>query len=164
MKHLLLPLLAAIALSNNVNSEETSDLERLTIYNIKFSRATNLLREGKFSEMKNICEDLIEISPDNPKGYVCKGIALGFTSKNKRKSREALRNFTKAIEIDPKNYEAYFFRGVLQFRMRRTSNSELDRTACNDMKKAYLNYHPLALEYVKENKSFLRKDRCSGFF
>ena len=53
--------------------------------------------------MKKICEKLIEISPEVPNGYACNGIALGFTSKNKRKSREALTNFTKAIEINPES-------------------------------------------------------------
>ena len=114
--------------------------------------------------MKNICEEIIEISPEVPNGYVCKGIALGFTSKNKRKSREALTNLTKAIEINPEYYEAYFFRGLLQFQMQRERNSKIDRTACSDIKKAYLNNHPLALKYVEEKKSFLRRDRCTGFF
>ena len=164
MKRFLIPLLAALTLPNAVNTEENNELNRLMIYKIKASQASNLLREGKFSEMKNICEELIEISPDNSNSYICKGIALGYASKNMRKSREALKNFTKAIEIEPENYEAYFLRGVLQFRMRRKHNSKLDRTACNDIKKAYLNNHPLALEYVKENKYFLIKDRCSGFF
>ena len=58
--------------------------------------------------MKTICEELFEILPEFEFGYLCKGVALGFTSKNKRKSREALKNFTKAIEINPEYYEAYF--------------------------------------------------------
>ena len=164
MKRLLIPLIAALAVPTAVNAKETTDLDRIAIYNIKFTQATNLLREGKFSEMKNICEDLVEISPDNPKGYICKGIALGFTSKNKRKSREALRNFTKAIEIDPENYEAYFFRGKLQFTMRRREFSKLQMTGCNDIKKAYLNGFPPAIETVNKNKSFFIKNKCSGFF
>ena len=128
------------------------------------SNAQDLLRdELKHLESlpeEKICDELIEISPDNPNSYICKGIALGYSSRKIRKSREALKNFTKAIEIEPENYEAYFLRGVLQFRMRRKHNSKLDRTACNDIKKAYLNNHPPALEYVKENKYFFIKDRC----
>ena len=104
--------------------------------------------------MKKICEELIEISPEVPNGYVCKGIALGFTSKNKRKSREALTNLTKAIEMNPEYYEAYFFRDLLQFQMRRERNSKIDRTTCSDIKKAYLNNHPLALKYVEEKSLF----------
>ena len=167
MKRFLIPLLAALALPTAVNAEVTYESifnAKQADYFLKSKQASKLISEGKFSEAKTICDELIEISPDNPNSYICKGIALGYSSKKIRKSREALKNFTKAIEIEPENYEAYFLRGVLQFRMRRKHNSKLDRTACNDIKKAYLNNHPLALEYVKENKYFLIKDRCSGFF
>ena len=164
MKRFLIPLLAALTLPNAVNTEENNELNRLMIYKIKASQASNLLREGKFSEMKNICEELIEISPDNSNSYICKGIALGYASKNMRKSREALKNFTKAIEIDPENYEAYFLRGQLQFSMRRKEKSKLQMRGCNDIKKAYLNGFSPALGYVKKNKSFLIKNKCSGFF
>ena len=167
MKRLILPLLAALALPTAVNAEVTYESifnAKQADYFLKSKQASKLISEGKFSEAKTICDELIEISPDNPNSYICKGIALGYSSKKIRKSREALKNFTKAIEIEPENYEAYFLRGVLQFRMRRKHNSKLDRTACNDIKKAYLNNHPLALEYLKEIKSFLLKDRCHGFF
>ena len=67
-------------------------------------------------------------------GYLCKGVALGFISKNKRKIREALKNFTKAIEINPEYYEANFFRGFLQFSMYRREKSKLQMNGCSDMK------------------------------
>ena len=158
MKRLLLPLLAALVLPTAVNAEATND------YMLKRSEARKLYREGKFSEMKNICEELIEISPDNPVGYLCKGVALGIVPKSERKSREALKNFTKAIELDPEYYEAYFLRGFLQFSMRRGEFSKLQMNGCSDIKKAYLNNYPDALEYVKRQRSFLIKNKCSGFF
>ena len=158
MKSLLITLLAALSLPTLVNAEVTND------YMLKRAQAGKLHREGKFSEMKNICEELIEISPDNPMGYVCKGFALGFVPKSERKSREALKNFTKAIELDPEYYEAYFLRGFLQFSMRRREFSKLQMNGCSDIKKAYLNKFPDALEYVKRQRSFLIKNKCSGFF
>ena len=158
MKRLLLPLLAPLALPTTVNAEVTND------YILKVEQSKKLFSEGKFSEMKNICEELIEISPDNPMGYVCKGFALGFVPKSERKSREALKNFTKAIELDPEYYEAYFLRGFLQFSMRRSEFSKLQMNGCNDIKKAYLNKFPDALEYVKRQRSFLIRNKCSGFF
>ena len=158
MKRLLLPLLAAIALPTAVNAEVTND------YMLKLTESKKLHREGKFSEMKNICQELIEISPDNPMGYLCKGVALGIVPKSERKSREALKNFTKAIELDPEYYEAYFLRGFLQFSMRRSEFSKLQMNGCSDIKKAYLNKFPDALEYVKRQRSFLIKNKCSGFF
>ena len=108
-KRFLFPLVAAIALSTVANAEVNND------YILKARQSNKLISEGKFSEAEKICDELIEISPDNPNGYVCKGISLGFTSKNKRKSREAIRNFTKAIEINPENYQIYYLRGILQF-------------------------------------------------
>ena len=155
MKRLLLPLLAAFALPTAVNSEETND------YILKVEQSTKLFSEGKFSEMSKICEELIEISPELDFGYVCKGIALGFNRENQKK-REALRNFTKAIKINPENYDAYFFRGALKFSMRRRKDLGFNRAACQDMEKAYLNKNPLALQYVKKNKSNLGIS-CVGF-
>ena len=148
MKRLLLPLLAAIALPTTVNAEVTND------YILKVEQSTKLFSEGKFSEMTKICEELLEIAPEYDFGYVCKGIALGFNSKNKKK-REALANFTKAIKINSENYDAYFFRGALKFSMRRRKDLGFNRAACQDMEKAYLNKNPLALQYVKKNKSNL---------
>ena len=101
MKRSLLPLLAAIALPTSVNAEITND------YILKVEQSTKLFSEGKFSEMTKICNDLLEIAPENDFGYVCKGIALGFNRENQKK-REALRNFTKAIKINPENYDAIF--------------------------------------------------------
>ena len=155
MKRLLLPLLAALALPTAVNSEVTND------YILKVEQSTKLFSEGKFSEMTKICEELIEISPELDFGYVCKGIALGFNRENQKK-REALRNFTKAIKINPENYDAYFFRGALKFSMRRRKDLGFSRAACDDMEKAYLNNQPFALEYVKENKSMLQAE-CGSY-
>ena len=82
-KRFLFPLVAAIALSTVANAEVNND------YILKAEQSRKLFSEGKFSEMTKICEELIEISPEFDFGYACKGIALGFNSKNQKK-REAL--------------------------------------------------------------------------
>ena len=164
MKRFLISLLAAIALPTAINAEVTNDSifnAKQADYFYKINQAEKLISEGKFSEAETICDELIEISPDNPNSYICKGIALGFASENKKK-RKAVRNFTKAIKIDPEYDEAYFFRGLLQFTMRRREDSRTARTACKDMSRAYFNNYPPALEYVKKNKSFL-KGECYQF-
>ena len=164
MRKLLIPLLAALALPTAVNAEVTYESifnAKQADYFLKSKQASKLISEGKFSEAKTICDELIEISPDNPNSYICKGIALGFASENKKK-RKAVRNFTKAIKIDPEYNEAYFFRGILQFTMRRREDSGTARTACKDMSRAYFNNYPPALEYVKKNKSFV-KGECYQF-
>ena len=154
-KRFLFPLVAAIALSTVANAEVNND------YILKARQSNKLISEGKFSEAEKICDELIEISPDNPNGYVCKGIALGFNRENQKK-REALRNFTKAIKINPENYDAYFFRGALQFRMPRRQGLGIARTACIDMSKAYFKNHPAALNFVKKHKSDLQAE-CYQF-
>ena len=165
MNRLLLPLLAALALPTAVNAEVTNDSifnAKQADYFFKSKQAKKLLSGGKFSEAETICDELIEISPDNPNSYICKGIALGFASENKKKIK-AKRYFTKAIKIDPEYNEAYFFRGLLQFTMRRREGSGTARNSCKDMSRAYFNNYPPALEYVKKNKSFV-KSQCYQFY
>ena len=165
MKRFLIPLLAAIALPTAVNAEVTNDSifnAKQADYFFKSKQAKKLLSGGKFSEAETICDELIEISPDNPNSYICKGIALGFASENKKKIK-AKRYFTKAIKIDPEYNEAYFFRGLLQFTMRRREGSGTARNSCKDMSRAYFNNYPPALEYVKKNKSFV-KSQCYQFY
>ena len=151
MKRLLIPLLAALSLPIAVNAEVNND------YRLKFEQAKKLIREEKASELEPICDELLEIAPEIDLGYVCKGIALVSNSKNKKK-REAIRNFTKAIKINPENYDAYSFRAVIKFSMRRREGLGFNRTACKDMEKAYLNKYPLTMKYVKENKPFLKRN------
>ena len=156
MKRLLLPLLAALTLPTVVNAELTND------YFLKFTKANSLLNEGDFSNAEKICDEMIETSPEKKWGYLCKASSLIISRKPKK--MEALKNLTTAIEIDPEFYDAYFMRGFLQFSMKRNSMSKIDRTACSDIKKAFLNDYQPAIDYVNENKAFLRKDKCSGFY
>tara|TARA_S200000501_G_scaffold361163_1_gene389084 strand:+ start:693 stop:971 length:279 start_codon:yes stop_codon:yes gene_type:complete len=92
VKRFLILLLASFALPTAANAEVTND------FLLKGKQANKLISEGKFSEAETICDELIEISPDNQNGYVCKGIALGFTSKNKRKSREAKKILQRQLK------------------------------------------------------------------
>ena len=156
MRKLLVPLLAALALTTAVNAELAND------YYLKFKKANSLLNKGDFSKAEKICDEIIEISPEKKWGYFCKASSLIISGKPKKK--EALKNLTKAIEIDPEFYDAYFMRGFLQFSMRRKSLSNIDRTACSDIKKAFLNNNQNAIDYVNKNKAFLRRDKCAGFY
>jgi hypothetical protein len=47
--------------------------------------------------------------------------------------------------------------------MDRKSMSKIDRNACKDIKKAYFNGYQYAIDYVNNNKPFLKRDRCFGF-
>ena len=131
-------------------------------YFLKNREAMKLINEGNISEGEKKCDEMIEMYPEGKWGYLCKGASLLFSGLDNRKE-EALKNFTKAIEIDPEYYEAYFLRGILQFSMDRKSMSKIDRNACKDIKKAYSNGYQFAIDYVKNNKPFLKRDKCFGF-
>ena len=156
MKRLLLPLIAALALPTAVNAEVSKD------YFLKFKQAESLLMKEDFSKAEKICDELIVISPEKKWGYLCKASSLIISRKPKK--IETLKNLTKVIEIDPESYYAYFMRGSIQFSMRRKKMSKIDRTACSDIKKAFLNVYQPAIDYVNENKAFLKKDNCTGFY
>ena len=55
-KRFLIPLLAVLALPSSINADATND------YFLKLNQSVKLFSEGKFSVMKKICEELIEIS------------------------------------------------------------------------------------------------------
>ena len=131
-------------------------------YFLKNREAIKFINEGKISEGEKKCDKMIEMYPEGKWGYLCKGSSLLFSWLDNRKE-EALKNFTKAIGIDREYYEAYFLRGILQFSMDRKSMSKIDRNACKDIKKAYSNGYQFAIDYVKNNKPFLKRDKCFGF-
>ena len=160
MKKILFIFLSINLLFPNVQKAYSDELSGE--YLDKYNEAIDLINDNKHSQAEQKCEEVIKLSPDKKMGYLCKGIAKGFA--NKPKKREALKSFTKAIEIDPEFYEAYYWRGALQFSMRRNNMSKIDRTACSDIKKAYLNGFAYAIDYVNDSKAFLRRDKCTGFY
>ena len=154
-----------IFLSINIlipNAQKAYSDELSGEYLDKYNEAIDLINNDKHSQAEKKCEEVIKLLPEEKMGYLCKGIAKGFA--NKPKKREALKSFTKAIEIDPEFYEAYYWRGALQFSMRRNNMSKIDRTACSDIKKAFLNGFAYAIDYVNDSKAFLRRDKCTGFY
>tara|TARA_Y100000991_G_scaffold208438_1_gene187466 strand:- start:205 stop:696 length:492 start_codon:yes stop_codon:yes gene_type:complete len=160
MKNFLFIFLSINLLIPNVQKANSDELSRH--YLDKYNEAIDLINNDKHYQAEKKCEEVIKLSPDDKMGYLCKGISEGFSSVPKK--YEALKSFTKAIEIDPEFHEAYYWRGALQFSMGRNNMSKLDRTACNDIKKAYLNEFTYAIDYVNESKAFLRRDKCTGFF
>ena len=113
----------------------------------------------EFSVALEKCNEAVEMIPEKKEGYFCKGLMLGFYHKYGRE-KQGLKEFTKAIKIDPEYLEAYYFRGILGFSMERRHGSSIDARACKDIKKAYKNNFPEAIEYVNRNKAFLKEDKC----
>ena len=77
---------------------------------------------------------------------------------------EEFREWITCIGEDPEYLEAYYFRGILGFSMERLSGSSIDSRACKDIKKAYKNNFPDAINYVDRNKTFLKEDKCYRIF
>jgi len=175
MKRFLIPLLAAFALPTAVNSNEN---------NVKLLEYEKLIKEGyeilddlvlrdqknptyeeymeEFSLALEKCNKAIAMIPENKEGYLCRGLMGGFYAKPYYQ-KKWLKDFSKAIKIDPEYLEAYYLRGVLGFSMQRRSYSKIDARACKDIKKAYKNNFPEAIDYVNRNKRFLKEDKCYGF-
>jgi len=179
MKKLLLIFLAAIALPTSTgNANENKD--KLLEYKKLIDEGYEILDDLVLRDQKNPtyeeymeefplalekCNEAIAMLPENKEGYLCRGLMIGFYKKGSAKPRyqkKGLKDFTKAIKIDPEYLEAYYFRGVLGFSMSRLSGSSIDGRACKDIKKAYKNNFEPAIDYVKDNAEFLRKDKCRG--
>ena len=177
MKIFLIPLLTALALPIAVNANEGKDkfLEYKKLIDKGYEILDDLvLRDEKnptyeqymeeFSLALEKCNEAIAMIPENKEGYLCRGFMVGFHKKGPsriRYQKKGLKDFTKAIKIDPEYIEAYFLRGDLGFSMRRLSGSSIDARACKDIKKAYKNNFPEAIEYVNQHKTFLKEDNCS---
>ena len=176
MKRFLIPLLAAFALPIAVNANENNGklLEYKKLIEEGYQILDDLvLRDEKnptyeqymeeFSLALEKCNEAIAMIPENKEGYLCRGFMVGFHKKGPariRYQKRGLKDFTKAIKIDPEYLEAYFLRGDLGFSMRRLSGSSIDVGACRDIKKAYRNNFPEAIEYVNQYKNFLKEDNC----
>jgi len=179
IKRLLLPLLAALALPTAVNANVNNG--KLLEYEKLIKEGYEILDDLVIRDQKNPtyeeymeefplalekCNKAIAMIPENKEGYLCRGLMVGFYKKGSAKPRyqkKGLKDFTKAIKIDPEYLEAYFFRGILGFSMERRSGSSIDGRACKDIKKAYKNNFPEAIDYVNRNKTFLKEDKCFGF-
>ena len=178
MKKLLFIFLAAIALPNTANANE--NIDKLLEYKKLIDEGYEILDDLVLRDQKNPtyeeymeefplalekCNEAIAMIPENKEGYLCRGLMVGFYKKGSAKpryQRKGLKDFTKAIKIDPEYLEAYYFRGILGFSMSRLSGSSIDGRACKDIKKAYKNNFEPAIDYVKDNAEFLKKDKCRG--
>ena len=74
--------------------------------------------QENYKEAIKLCSDAIDIEPNDPEGYYCRGTALSEMGK----SRTAYKDFTKAIELDPDLVDAYSFLGKILQRIEELSS------------------------------------------
>ena len=115
--------------------------------------------QENYKEAIKLCSDAIDIEPNDPEGYYCRGTALSEMGK----SRTAYKDLSKAIELDPDDLDYYYWRGTTIMSMIRQANSKMQKVGCSDIKKAYSKNHDFTLEYVQENKGFLSQE-CPFLF
>ena len=123
MKKLLLIFLAVIALPTTVNANENKN--KLLEYKKLIDEGYEILDDLVLRDEKNPtyeeymeefplalekCNEAIAMIPEKKEGYLCRGLMVGFYKKGSAKPRyqkKGLKDFTKAIKIDPEYLEAY---------------------------------------------------------
>ena len=65
-------------------------------------------------------------SPSREEKEIRKHLRTGHTLYRKKIYRKALQEFDKAIELDPNNYRAYFWRGRVNIKVKRLKEAAVD--------------------------------------
>ena len=89
-------------MSSPVFASETVDIQEL------YKKANEHLLIGELHEAIEICDEILEIYPENVNTLVMKGVALS----NLERHKQSLIEFYKALEFDPKNISALTGMGV----------------------------------------------------
>lgn len=89
-------------MSNPVFASETMDVQEL------YKKANEHLLIGELHEAIEICDEILEIYPENVNTLIMKGVALS----NLERHKQSLTEFYKALEFDPKNILALTGMGV----------------------------------------------------
>ena len=84
--------------------------------------ANMLVEDGQADKAKEIVEKLAPGSITDPMIYVNMGIA----AMNKKQPAIGIGYFTKAIEMDPKRFEGYYYRGLASIQMGKAKDAKPD--------------------------------------
>ena len=104
---------------------------------------------GKYQRAKSYFDQMTELGmvlEEKTQTLLIKNLLkLGQRQYNKKAFIPSLQTFTKVIELDPINSEAYFNRGLVQLYY------EKRKEACEDFNLAFSNGHPKAISIMKKN-------------
>jgi tetratricopeptide (TPR) repeat protein len=84
--------------------------------------ANMLIEDGQIERGKEVIEKLPSGSVTDPNVY----INMGITAMNKKQPGVAIEYFTKAIALDEKRYEGYYYRGLASIQMGKTKQAKPD--------------------------------------
>jgi Flp pilus assembly protein TadD len=90
--------------------------------NVAMLLANMLIEDGQTERGKEVIEKLPTGSITDPTVYVNMGIA----AMNKKQPGVAIEYFTKAIGLDEKRYEGYYYRGLASIQMGKTKQAKPD--------------------------------------
>ena len=137
-------------LANNPNDREqiTKKLEvedKIFLSNQKIEEATRLREQGKYEDAIKLCNEAIELNPNNYLAYLRRG---NFYYRQKQYER-AIQDFDKAIQLNPNYSIAYNNRGL--------SYSDLKKyeIAIQDYNKAIQINSNYALAYYNRGTSYV---------
>lgn len=104
---------------------------------------------GAFDKAKSYFDQMTELGMEMEEKtqtlYNSNLLKLGEKQYNKKSFVAALQSFTKVIELDPENKEAYFNRGLVKLYY------EKRKEACEDFNFAFSKGHPKAIAVMKKN-------------
>ena len=102
-------------------------------------------------------------SPSREEKEIRKHLRTGHTLYRKKIYRKALQEFDKAIELDPNNYRAYFWRGRVNIKVRRLKEAAVDFQIAIKLKPDYaeaydnLGWLHMQLEEYDQSINYLSK-------
>ncbi len=92
-----------------------------TLWYIYSLRASIYGERGEYEKAKLECENIIDVEPNNPEGFVCRGLIALYTDE----LREALSNFEQALALDEENIPAHRGRALALAKLKQDLDSAL---------------------------------------
>ena len=120
-----------------------------------YNDALKNFQNGKISEAKEICNEILKSEPDNFNAYYLLGV-IAFQTRNFKKSEELI---SKAIEINSENSEFYNFMGIVLVHLNKFEESIKNWTKAIEINPNSLdayNNRGNALIKLKKNESALK--------
>ena len=120
-----------------------------------YNDALKNFQNGKISEAKEICNEILKSEPDNFNAYYLLGV-IAFQTRNYKQSEELI---SKAIEINSENFEFYNFIGIVLVHLNRFEEAIKNWTKAIEINPNSLdayNNRGNALIKLKKNESALK--------
>lgn len=126
---------------NSVLQSEPLELTALTYLGKTYSDLE--LPDSSLFFYSQILDNKLELSPTSMEDMIDNHIRLGKLKMQNSNFGDALEQFTRVINLDPLNQEAFYQRGLIKVKFDRIYEG------CEDLGKAFENGHPLAQDVIQ---------------